>query len=56
MPAPTERTPLIDLKGLESRIRDRSIDTVISAITDLQGRLMAPRPFPSPAGGRGEML
>ena len=34
---------MIDLKDLESRIRDRSIDTVISAITDLQGRLMGKR-------------
>src|SRR5688500_11524583 len=33
----------IDLEGLESRIRDGSIDTVISAITDLQGRLMGKR-------------
>src|SRR5688500_20168508 len=33
----------IDLEGLESRIRDRSIDTVINAITDLQGRLMGKR-------------
>jgi len=41
-PAP-ERTTAIDLKGLESRIRDGSIDTVISAITDLQGRLMGKR-------------
>jgi glutamine synthetase len=41
-PAP-ERTTAIDLKTLESRIRDGSIDTVISAITDLQGRLMGKR-------------
>jgi glutamine synthetase len=34
---------VIDLKALESRIRDGSIDTVISAITDLQGRLMGKR-------------
>jgi len=41
--SPAERTPSIDLKGLESRIRDGSIDTVVSAITDLQGRLMGKR-------------
>jgi glutamine synthetase len=35
--------PSIDLKALESRIRDGSIDTVISAITDQQGRLMGKR-------------
>jgi glutamine synthetase len=34
---------VVDLKQLESRIRDGSIDTVISAITDLQGRLMGKR-------------
>ncbi len=34
---------MIDLEGLESRIRDGSIDTVINAITDLQGRLMGKR-------------
>src|SRR5688572_30854371 len=33
----------IDLEGLESRIRDGTIDTVITAITDLQGRLMGKR-------------
>ena len=43
MPAPEERSSSIDLEGLESRIRDGSIDTVISAITDLQGRLMGKR-------------
>jgi glutamine synthetase len=43
VPAPAERTSSIDLEGLESRIRDGSIDTVISAITDLQGRLMGKR-------------
>jgi glutamine synthetase len=43
VPPPAERTAPIDLKGLESRIRDGSIDTVISAITDLQGRLMGKR-------------
>lgn len=39
----TSSTPSIDLKALESRIRDGSIDTVISAITDQQGRLMGKR-------------
>jgi glutamine synthetase len=43
VPPPAERTASIDLKGLESRIRDGSVDTVISAITDLQGRLMGKR-------------
>ena len=33
----------IRLEDLEARIRDRSIDTVINAITDLQGRLMGKR-------------
>jgi glutamine synthetase len=33
----------MQLRELESRIRDGSIDTVISAITDLQGRLMGKR-------------
>jgi glutamine synthetase len=31
------------VEELESRIRDRSIDTVVSAITDLQGRLLGKR-------------
>jgi glutamine synthetase len=31
------------LEDLEARIRDQSIDTVINAITDLQGRLMGKR-------------
>jgi glutamine synthetase len=43
VPRPAERTSLMDLEGLESRIRDGSVDTVISAITDLQGRLMGKR-------------
>ncbi|HEY7480053.1 MAG TPA: glutamine synthetase, partial [Gemmatimonadales bacterium] len=43
MPGPTERSSSIDLRELESRIRNRSIDTVISAFTDLQGRLMGKR-------------
>jgi glutamine synthetase len=33
----------IDLEGLEKSIRDGTIDTVINAITDLQGRLMGKR-------------
>jgi glutamine synthetase len=43
VPAPAKRSSTIDLKALESRIRDGSIDTVISAITDQQGRLMGKR-------------
>ncbi|HUF25681.1 MAG TPA: glutamine synthetase family protein [Gemmatimonadaceae bacterium] len=35
--------PSLTLDGLEARINDGSIDTVISAITDLQGRLMGKR-------------
>jgi glutamine synthetase len=38
-----ERPSTIGLDELESHIRDGSIDTVVSAITDLQGRLMGKR-------------
>jgi len=38
-----ERPSTIGVEELESRIRDRSIDTVVSAITDLQGRLLGKR-------------
>jgi len=40
---PPERRERLRLEDLEARIRDGSIDTVISAITDLQGRLMGKR-------------
>ena len=43
MSPPAERPSTIGLDELESRIRDGSIDTVVSAITDLQGRLMGKR-------------
>jgi len=38
-----KRQETFGLKELEAKIRDGSIDTVISAITDLQGRLMGKR-------------
>jgi glutamine synthetase len=39
----TKTNRRIDLDGLESSIREGTIDTVINAITDLQGRLMGKR-------------
>jgi glutamine synthetase len=39
----TKANRRIDLDGLEKSIRDGTIDTVINAITDLQGRLMGKR-------------
>ena len=43
MSVPAERQPQVGLEDLEKRIRDGAVDTVISAITDLQGRLMGKR-------------
>ena len=43
MGEPPQHRERLRLEDLEARIRDGSIDTVISAITDLQGRLMGKR-------------
>ena len=40
---PAERQQPFRLEDLEARIRDGTIDTVINALPDLQGRLMGKR-------------